>query len=248
MKASLIFTVGIAAVANAHAIAQRVKVAGVDKGQMVGVRAPSDNNPILNVQDANMACNQNRQNTPVDATVIAVAAGQEISVWWQHVFGGPQYSGDADNPIAKSHKGPLIYYLAKVDNAAYASPTGLQWFKVAQDGLDTNDGTWGVDRMIQNNGWHSFTLPSCVAPGQYLLRTELIALHSAGTSGQAQFYLSCVQINVTGSGSKTGSTMSFPGAYQASDPGILISIYDAQGNPTNGKKPYAVPGGNVMTC
>ena len=82
-------------------------------------------------------------------------------------------------------------YLAKVDNAASAGSTGLKWFKVAEDGL--NNGVWAVDTMIANNGWHYFTMPSCVAPGDYLMRVELIALHSAYASGQAQFYMECAQ-------------------------------------------------------
>jgi len=248
MKTSIIVTLGLAAIANAHCIAQRVKVNGQDIGQMKGVRAPYDNNPIQNVNDANMACNQNKQKTPVDGTVINVAAGAEVSIWWQHVFGGPQGSNDPDNPIAKSHKGPLIYYLAKVDNAATANAAGLKWFKVAQDGLDVGAGTWGVDRMINAGGWHSFKMPSCVPSGQYLLRTELLALHSASTAGGAQFYISCVQINVTGGGSKTGNLLSFPGAYPANDPGIVVGIYDNKGNPTNGGRPYTVPGGAVLQC
>ena len=43
--------------------------------------------------------------------------------------------------------------------------------------------------MIANGGWVDFQIPSCVAPGQYLLRTEIIALHSASKQGGAQFYI-----------------------------------------------------------
>jgi cellulase len=46
-----------------------------------------------------------------------------------------------------------------------------------------------VDRMINNNGWVDFTLPSCIASGDYLLRAEIIALHSASKQGEAQFYV-----------------------------------------------------------
>jgi lytic cellulose monooxygenase (C1-hydroxylating) len=102
--------------------------------------------------------------------------------------------------------------------------------------------------MIQNGGWVDFTVPSCVAPGQYLLRAEIIALHSAGKSGGAQFYMGCAQIKVSGSGSKTGTTVSFPGAYSANDPGILVSIYDAQGNPKGNGQPYKIPGPSVLQC
>lgn len=161
-----------------------------------------------------------------------------------------------------------LHFSAKVSNAASTSSSGLQWFKIAQDGLDTSTGLWGVDRMISGGGWHYFTLPSCVAPGQYLLRGEIIgetpfhlhlnlhptyfsfttALHSAYTQGQAQFYTSCAQISVTGSGTFTGSGfLSFPGAYSATDPGILLNIYSGS-SPNNGGKAYTPPGGAVQTC
>lgn len=45
--------------------------------------------------------------------------------------------------------------------------------------------------MIANGGWVDFTMPSCVAPGQYLLRAEIIALHNGNKMNQAQFYMVC---------------------------------------------------------
>jgi hypothetical protein len=72
----------------------------------------------------------------------------------------------------------------------------------------------------------SFNIPASVPSGEYLLRVEHIALHSAGSSGGAQFYISCGQVNVTGGGSGTLTDLvAFPGAYKATDPGILIDIY-----------------------
>jgi cellulase len=137
--------------------------------------------------------------------------------------------------------------MAKVADAARASPSNLQWFKVSEDGLDSS-GTWGVDRMISNGGWTEMTMPSCVAPGQYLLRAEMIALHSASTTGGAQFYMGCAQINVSGSGSKIGNTVSFPGAYKADDAGIKLSIYNAQGQPKGNGTPYKIPGPVKLQC
>lgn len=102
--------------------------------------------------------------------------------------------------------------------------------------------------MLAAGGWVDFTLPTCVAPGQYLLRAEIVALHSASKSMGAQFYMGCAQINVSGSGSKTGTTVSFPGAYQQNDAGILVSIYDAKGNPKGNGTPYKIPGPAVLTC
>lgn len=46
-----------------------------------------------------------------------------------------------------------------------------------------------------------------------------IALHSAYSAGGAQFYMSCANIRVTGSGStELSGGVSLPGAYQSSDP------------------------------
>ncbi|KAF2121942.1 glycoside hydrolase family 61 protein-like protein [Lophiotrema nucula] len=233
------------ALASAHCVAQNVRINGAEQGQLVGIRTPTSNNPILNVNDANIACNSGFS-SPVSSKVLDVKAGDKIGVKWGHVIGGAQFANDADNPIAKSHKGPTLFYLAKVDNAASAQGAGQKWFKVAEDGLQGT--TWGVDRMIAAGGWVDFTLPSCVAPGQYLLRAEIIALHSASKQGMAQFYMGCAQINVVSGGSNTGSnTVSFPGAYSASDPGILVSIYDAKGQPT-GNGNYKIPGPAVLQC
>jgi hypothetical protein len=59
-----------------------------------------------------------------------------------------------------------------VNNAATTGTTGLQWFKVAGDGL--SNGKWAVDTMIANGGWHYFDMPTCVAPGDYLIRVESV--------------------------------------------------------------------------
>lgn len=103
--------------------------------------------------------------------------------------------------------------------------------------------------MISNGGWVYFNLPQCVAPGHYLMRVEILALHSAGQQGQAQFYQSCAQINVSGSGTFSPSqTVSFPGAYQANHAGIQTSIYGLTGQPDNGGKAYTAPGPAPISC
>lgn len=77
--------------------------------------------------------------------------------------------------------------MKKVTNALTDPGYGSGWFKIAEDGL--SGGSWGVDRLIANGGIQTITIPSCIAPGDYLLRGELIALHSAGSQGGAQFYM-----------------------------------------------------------
>jgi cellulase len=223
-----------------------VSINGQDSGSLTGLRTPNNNNPVQDVTSNNMVCGQSGYTSQ---SVLNVAPGDRIGAWWQHVLGGAQYSGDPDNPIAASHKGPIMAYLAKVDNAASTGITGLKWFKVWEDSFDTGSRKWGVDNMISNAGWSYFNLPQCIAPGQYLLRMEILALHSASTQGQAQFYQGCAQINVSGSGSfSPSSTVSFPGAYKATDPGILINIYGSTGQPDNGGKAYTAPGPSPISC
>ena len=93
---------------------------------------------------------------------------------------------------------------------------GGGWFKVQQDGLDSA-GVWGTERVINGKGIHKITIPKCIAPGQYLLRPEMLALHAASSYPGAQFYQECAQINVIGgTGAKTTNTVSLPGAYSVS--------------------------------
>lgn len=223
-----------------------MSINGKDSGSLTGLRTPNNNNPVQDVNSNNMICGQSGYTSQ---SVLNVAPGDRIGSWWQHVIGGPQFSGDPDNPIAKSHKGPVMAYLAKVDNAASTGINGLKWFKIWEDSFDTGSRKWGVDNMINNGGWTYFNLPQCIAPGQYLLRMEILALHSAKTQGQAQFYQGCAQINVSGSGSfSPSSSVSFPGAYKANDPSILINIYGPTGQPDNGGKAYTAPGPRPITC
>ncbi|KAG6844376.1 hypothetical protein H0H87_007368 [Tephrocybe sp. NHM501043] len=90
----------------------------------------------------------------------------------------------------------------------------------------------------------NFTIPKNTPNGQYLLRGEQIALHVASSTNGAQFYIGCAQINVVGGGSGSPSpTVSFPGAYSATDPGILINIYSLP----SGYSGYQAPGPAVWS-
>jgi cellulase len=247
MKYSFVSALALAATVNAHAIMQRIMVDGVDQGSLVGIRAPPTNNPVQDVTSNDLICGEAGSTS---AKIITIPAGSSVGGAWAHALGGPQGVADSDNPIASSHKGPTQVYLAKVDDASSASKTGLKWFKIASDTV-TSAGVWGVDNMIKNTdsagfGWQKFTMPSCIAAGQYLMRVEILALHSASSQGGAQFYQSCAQIKVTGSGSfspASSAQIAFPGGYSATDPGILTNIYD-----TSIYTSYKAPGPAVISC
>ncbi|KAI0169270.1 glycoside hydrolase family 61 protein [Hypoxylon sp. FL1284] len=247
MKFTLLAAAAFAVSAEAHCIFQEVSVNGAKQGSLVGLRAPYDNNPVYDVTSQDIICQ--KQGSTSDK-VISVNPGDEMGAYFGHVIGGAQIPNDPDNPIAKSHKGPVTAWLAKVDNAASSSKTGLKWFKIWEDTFDTSSKVWGVDNMISNQGWVKFDLPQCIAPGDYLMRVEVLALHSASRPNGAQFYMSCAQLKVGGSGSYSPSqTVSFPGVYEKSDTSIVTNIYGLTGQPDNGGKQYNAPGNvPVMQC
>ncbi|KAK5626051.1 hypothetical protein RRF57_001766 [Xylaria bambusicola] len=224
-----------------------VSVAGQKQGSLVGLRAPNDNNPVYDVSSQDIICQKQGRTSN---KIINVKPGDEIGAYFGHVIGGAQFANDPDNPIAKSHKGPITAWLAKVDNAATASKTGLKWFKIWEDTFNPSSKKWGVDNMIANQGWVKFQMPQCIAPGDYLMRVEILALHSAHQNMGAQFYMSCAQLRISGSGTFSPSqTVSFPGAYKQNDPSILVNIYGLTGQPDNGGKTYNAPGNvPVIQC
>lgn len=148
--------------------------------------------------------------------------------------------------IGGAHYGPVMVYMSKVADAATADgSTG--WFKIFEDGWNKKDGGgagdndyWGVKDLNSCCGKMDVKIPEDIAPGDYLLRAEVIALHTAGSSGGAQLYMSCYQLTVSGTGTATPATVKFPGAYKASDPGILVNIHAALST-------YVVPGPPVYT-
>lgn len=132
--------------------------------------------------------------------------------------------------------GPIMTYMASCGTAGCASfnSSGARWFKIAQAGLQS-DGTWAQAALLTGAA-ATVSLPSNIAPGEYLIRHEIIALHTAMASGGAEFYPSCTQLKIGGSHTGTpNATVSFPGAYKDSDAGILVDVYDLVGS-------YVFPG------
>ena len=131
--------------------------------------------------------------------------------------------------------------MSKVENAVTADgSTG--WFKIYEDGWNLNpsgksadDDYWGTKDMSTCCGQIDAKIPLGIAPGDYLLRAEALALHVAAQPQGAQFYMSCYQLAVSGNGTDLPPTVKFPGAYTAKDPGILFDIHSKQ-------TAYIVPG------
>ncbi|KZV93254.1 hypothetical protein EXIGLDRAFT_674276 [Exidia glandulosa HHB12029] len=232
----------LAASASAHATWQQLWINNVDFGGSC-VRHVASNNPVQAVTSADMACNIAAASAP---NTCAVKAGDTLSVEMHQQAGDRSCASEA---IGGQHYGPIMIYLAKVSNAATAVGASSNWFKISEGGLMSNNPDYFANQVLNDNCGHwTFKLPSDIAPGDYLLRAETIALHTASTSGQAQFYMSCYQLQISGTGTASPPTVKIPGAYSASDPGILVNIHQ---NLTTykipGPTPYGVPAATIAT-
>ncbi|KAL1721695.1 glycoside hydrolase, partial [Schizophyllum commune] len=180
------------------------------------------NGPIEDITSDDLRCNGGKS-----ANLVATAgAGSSIDMQW--------------TVWPDSHKGPVITYMAQVpasEDVKTWDPTDAVWFKVDEAGLE--DGKWAAtDIMIANNNTWTWQVPSDLAAGNYLVRHEIIALHSAGSYPGAQLYPMCLQLEVTGSGTSMASAsdmVAFPGGYTPDTPGIVFDIY-------NGATDYPIPG------
>ncbi|PPQ77226.1 hypothetical protein CVT25_011072 [Psilocybe cyanescens] len=95
------------------------------------------------------------------------------------------------------HQGPVSTYMTSCDgDCSSFSANPARWFKVDADGYDPSNKQWAAARLIANNFSWVLTIPAGLAPGQYLMRNGIIALHSS----EPQFYPSCSQLEITGSG------------------------------------------------
>ncbi|KAF8892332.1 glycoside hydrolase family 61 protein [Gymnopilus junonius] len=226
---SLIATAALIASAAAHATFQELWINGVDAGSSC-VRLPASNNPVTDVTSSDLTCNIHG----TSPNLCPVQAGDVITVEMHQQPGDRSCANEA---IGGDHYGPVQIYMAAVSDAVSADGPSASWFKISEIGLPSEARIIGEQKfsMSDNCGHYSFTIPSDIAPGNYLLRAEVIALHVASSLGGAQFYMSCYQLSVSGSGSAKPPTVKIPGAYSASDPGILINIYTSLTT-------YAIPG------
>ncbi|SPO06455.1 related to endoglucanase IV precursor [Cephalotrichum gorgonifer] len=144
------------------------------------------------------------------AAYAKVAAGGTVTVTW--------------NTWPESHLGPVIDYLARCEpDCASANKASLSFAKIQESGL--SGGTWAVDTLMANGNKWDIKIPSNVAPGKYVLRHEIIALHSGGQANGAQAYPQCINLEITGSGSVTPQGEPATAFYTPTDPGILFDLY-----------------------
>ncbi|KIL92478.1 hypothetical protein FAVG1_03656 [Fusarium avenaceum] len=220
----------MATTVSAHAQVYGLWVNGKDQGdgRSTYIRSPASNSPVKDLSSPNLVCNVNGGKAA--PKFAKAAAGDEVTFEWYHDNRG-------DDIIDGSHKGPIITYVAPYTEN---DGTGAIWTKIAEDGYDGSE--WAVTKLIKNKGKATFTLPSALKAGKYLVRQEIIAHHesneafNANPARGAQFYPSCAQIEVTGSGTAVpDEKFDFNKGYTYSDKGIVFDIYNFSGS-------YSIPG------
>ncbi len=175
----------------------------------------SDYNPTTSVTDAKMRCNGG-----TSATESATAApGDTITATWG------QWTHS---------QGPILVWMYKCSGAFSACDgSGAGWFKIDEAGfhgdgvkvfLDTETPSgWDIAKLVGGNKQWSSKVPAGLAPGNYLVRHELIALHQANAP---QFYAECAQVTITGSGTAQPDASykaAIPGYCGQNDPNIKVS-------------------------
>lgn len=149
-------------------------------------------------------------------TSVSVKAGGTVELQW--------------TPWPTSHHGPVIDYLANCNgDCSSVDKTTLKFNKIAEMGLIDGNvmaGNWASDKLITaNNSW-TVTVPATTAPGNYVLRHEIIALHSAQDLNGAQNYPQCVNLKVTGAGTDSFASGTVgQSLYKSTDAGIAFNIY-----------------------
>ncbi|KAH8918588.1 lytic polysaccharide monooxygenase [Atractiella rhizophila] len=159
--------------------------------------------PVENVADPNLrlaSCYTGAGGTASSATPYPITAGSNVTFWTD------------DNLY---HPGVVNVYMAKASGSSVTTwdGSGTVWFKELIDAkVSSQSAVAGLQAL-------NFKIPAATPTGQYLLRAEHIALHSAGIlliQGCAQ-----IQVNNGGSGSP-GPLVAIPGAYSAT---LTINIW-----------------------
>lgn len=131
----------------------------------------------------------------------------------------------------EGHSGPILNHMASCGGPTCTGvdATTLDWFAIHHSGYDATAKIWPTDVLATTGAKHTITLPTDLPGGAYLLRFELIAMHSV----PAQFYPWAAEIDLTSSGTSLPSSEymgKFPDMYSAAANNMALDFSLYTGN------------------
>jgi hypothetical protein len=136
--------------------------------------------------------------------------------------------------LPSGQKGPCSVYMKYVQSAVGDPGAGSGWFKLYEQGYDSDDSLWCTDLLMKYNGILSVVFPTELAGGYYLVRPEIVTLQQGDTI--PSFYTGCAQVYLDSSETTLPKdVVSIPGYIKAGDPSLQFDISAPE-------LPYTVPG------
>ncbi|KAJ1769081.1 hypothetical protein LPJ74_004315, partial [Coemansia sp. RSA 1843] len=221
------------AVAHAHTQVYNAGANGVlGKDFQYRIENAYGNAPIQDLNSTDLRCRSKSAITGNGVDKLSIDAGETLTIRWDHA------NNTVSLPVLpRSHLGPCMVYMAPLSSEG----NGNVWFKIYEDGYDTNSKAWCSIKLIDSWGMLDVAIPKNIPNGDYLVRAEVLALHQTRVIGDTQFYPNCMVVTVSnGAASSLPKGYSIPGIYGYNDPGIYFARSD---NPAN----YVVPGPPVFT-
>ncbi|KAJ2488358.1 hypothetical protein IWW37_004858 [Coemansia sp. RSA 2050] len=194
-------------------------------------RESTVNSPVKDPKSLDLRCRTDKMDAKATKN-LTLTAGKP--------FGLEFHEGDEDTTrfIEPAHRGPGMIYLAPLES----NGEGPVWFKIFEKGYDPETKLFFTQILMKSKGKMEFTIPEDIPGGDYLMRTEFIALHTAdkeyksSSKGDgAEFFPNCAQIKLISEGTAKPKGYEIPGIYTTKDPGILFNLWDKYDS-------YEIPG------
>jgi len=185
------------------------------------IRVIDDITPVKGATNRAVNCGKNAL---IAAQVVPANPGSLVAFDW----------ASGDDTTWPHNIGPMFTYMSTCGNTTCDNFDAInaQWFKIQEVGQRPNNLSQWAQFDLFEGKTANVTLPNDLPAGDYLIRHEIIALHLGNEAGGAEFYPSCSQIRLAPPSNNTlvqqpSVTVSLPGAYSDTDPGIFVpTIFD----------------------
>lgn len=153
--------------------------------------------PIFDLASPDSACNAG-QGGKVVSQPYAVAAGQNVTFWWDHNVrrtlsrARPHLTAtdrlrrpvddertsrrDRAGLTREQHRGPVLTYMASCgSDCSNVVAAGPIWFKIDEAGVDVKN-IWASIWLSKTGSRWTVALPRALKSGRYLIRHEIVSL------------------------------------------------------------------------